>query len=844
MQLTRRRTLALMGTGAVATTLPLGLGAMSAAAAEDPYEPLLARAAQQLTGGEVDPDDPDVAAALAALDKQAADWWQKLDRSAGRKALWSDLAPASDPGMFGQSYTRLRTITTAWATPGTSLTDDTSVREALLDALRFLRTAGYNDSRSESGNWWFWEIGAPRALLDTCVLLRAHLPAEDLSAYLKTVAKFVPDADRRTNSPTLAETGANRADKAVIVALRGLLAGDPDVVALARDGLSDVRDDGKNSLFQYVTSGDGFYEDGSFVQHSSVAYTGTYGGVLLGSAGQLIALLADSQWSVTDPAVTVLYEAVERSFVPVLLDGVMMDALRGRAISRERARDHTDGAATASYILQLADGAPQSYADRWRSAVKGWILRNRDTPYLGLVGVPALARAKALLADTAVRPAERVTGHHVFADMDRVVHRRPGWSCTLSMSSKRIAAYEAGNGENLHGWYTGDGMTYLYDGDDLDAFGDDFWPTVNPYRLPGTTVDTRTRADLGTAPGTDTFRPKNAVAGGAVLDGQYGAAAMELIADGSTLRAKKAWFFLDNAVVALGAGITAGDGRTVETVVENRNLHADGAPRLTVDDRPQPGEQGWSARLTDARWVHLEEREATSSRPAAPCAHCARNAPGPGAPSTPGRTPAVPPPRSPGATPPSGSITAPPRIRFLRLRPAPGRDGRRDRHVVPLHSGARPHEQRDRPGRRITPARPARRALLGGGIRRRAARRRPGHRARPPPGRRHHRRRVRPRPHRDHPVRRTPLRRAPRGPRRRHGLRHAGPSPGGHGPRRGLARPYAHRRPRVAEPVQQPVQKPAQQPAHLPARPDRGAVEPPCPPRTSPCHRPTASAPR
>ncbi|MEB8340898.1 polysaccharide lyase 8 family protein [Streptomyces endophyticus] len=606
MQLSRRRTLTLMGAGAVATTLPLGPGTMDAAAAEDPYEPLLARAAEQLTGGEVDPDDPDVAAALAALDKQAADWWQKLDRSAGRTALWSDLAPASDPGMFGQSYTRLRTLATAWATPGTSLTDDSTVRDALLDALRFLHTSGYNDARSESGNWWFWEIGAPRALLDTCVLLRAHLPADDRAAYLKTVAKFVPDADRRTNSPTLAETGANRADKAVIVALRGLLAGAPDVVALARDGLSDVRDNGKNSLFQYVTSGDGFYEDGSFVQHSSVAYTGTYGGVLLGSAGQLIALLADSQWSVTDPAVKVLYEAVERSFVPVLFDGVMMDALRGRAISRERARDHTDGAATASYILQLADGAPQSYADRWRSTVKGWILRNRDTPYLRLVGVPALARAKALLADTAVRPAERLTGHHVFADMDRVVHRRPGWSCALSLSSKRIAAYEAGNGENLHGWYTGDGMTYLYDGDDLDAFGDGFWPTVNPYRLPGTTVDTRTRADLGTAPGTDTFRPKNAVAGGAVLASRYGAAAMELIADGSTLRAKKAWFFLDNAVVALGSGITASDGRAVETVVENRNLHADGAPLLTVDDRPQPGDPGWSARLTDARWAHLE----------------------------------------------------------------------------------------------------------------------------------------------------------------------------------------------------------------------------------------------
>ncbi|MFZ3598510.1 polysaccharide lyase 8 family protein [Streptomyces sp. BH104] len=606
MQLSRRHTLALMSAGAAATTLPLALGAGAATAADDPYEPLLARAAEQLTGGGVDPDDPDVAAALAALDKQAAGWWKALDRSAGRTALWSDLSPASDPGMFGQSYTRLRTLATAWATPGTSLTDDTAVRDALLDALRFLGATGYNDTRSESGNWWFWEIGAPRALLDTCVLLRAHLAADDRSAYLKTVATFVPDADRRTNSPTLAETGANRADKAVIVALRGLLAGDADVVALARDGLSDVRDNGKNSLFQYVTSGDGFYADGSFVQHSSVAYTGTYGGVLLGSAGQLIALLADSQWSVTDPAVKVLYEAVDRSFVPVLFDGVMMDALRGRAISRERARDHTDGAATASYILQLADGAPKSYADRWRATVKGWILRNKDTPYLRLVGVPALARAKALLADTAVRPAERLTGHYVFADMDRVVHRRPGWSFALSLSSKRIAAYEAGNGENLHGWYTGDGMTYLYDGDDLDAFGDGFWPTVNPYRLPGTTVDTRERADLGTGAGTGTFRPKNAVAGGAVLDSRYGAAAMELIADGSTLRAKKAWFLLDNTVVALGTGITASDGRTVETVVENRNLHADGAPLLTVDDRPQPGEQGWSARLTDARWAHLE----------------------------------------------------------------------------------------------------------------------------------------------------------------------------------------------------------------------------------------------
>ncbi|MEU0373534.1 polysaccharide lyase family 8 super-sandwich domain-containing protein [Streptomyces sp. NPDC006283] len=621
MDLTRRQTLALAGVVAAVTALPLS--GTPAQAADDRFEPLLARAEEQLTGGVFDPVDPDFAAALSALDSQAATWLGGLDTSSGRVALWPDLSPASSPDKFGQSYTRLRTIATAWATPGTSLTARAEVLDTLIGSLRFLHTVGYHPNRTESGNWWFWEIGSPRALMDTCVLLRAHLPAEDLAAYVATVARFVPNPDRRTNIPTLAETGANRADKALIVALRGLLARDASVVPLARDGLSDVRDSGRNSLLTHVTSGDGFYSDGSFVQHGSVAYTGTYGSVLLGAAGQLIALLAGSEWAVTDPRVDMLYEAVDRSFTPVLFDGLMMDAVRGRAISRERARDHQDGAAAVSHILQLATGAPEPYASRWRAVARGWIERNRETPYTSLVGIPALARAKALLTDPDVTPAERLTGHHVFADMDRVVHRRPGWAFALSLSSKRIAAYEGGNGENRRGWYTGDGMTYLYDGDDLDGFGDAFWPTVDPYRLPGTTVDTRPRADIGTGSGTSTFRPSNTVAGGAALGGRFGAAAMELIADGSTLRAKKAWFFLDNAVVALGAGITASDGRTIETIVENRNLHADGAPDLRVDGRRQPPEQGWSAGLADAGWAHLEgaggyvfpdypERDATS----------------------------------------------------------------------------------------------------------------------------------------------------------------------------------------------------------------------------------------
>ncbi|MDF6046243.1 polysaccharide lyase 8 family protein [Streptomyces sp. JH14] len=619
MHLSRRTLLSATGaTAAVAATSATALVATAGAAQAQPaaadgtvgtvgIDALLQRAETLLTGGVFDASDADFAAAVTTLDTTAKGLWDTLDRSAGRTALWPDLSPVTDPGNFGQSYTRLRALATAWATPGTSLAGSTEAADALVAALRFAHDTAYNPAKRETGNWWFWEIGAPRALMDCSVLLRDRLPVADLTDYLAVVDRFCPNADRRTNSPTLGETGANRTDKAVVVALRGLLGQDASKLASVRDALSDVRDSGRNSLFRYVGSGDGFYEDGSFVQHDVVAYTGTYGVILLGGAAYLLSLLAGSEWAVTDAKVSVMYEAVERTFAPVVFDGLMMDAVRGRAVSRERAGDHRDGAAAVAAILLLATGAPAAYADRWRELVKGWLTRNRTTPFAALATLPQLALAKAVLNDSGIPAGERTTGHFVFADMDRVVHRQPGWACALSLSSKRISAYEAGNGENLHGWYTGDGMTYLYDGDDLGQYNDGFWPTVDPYRLPGTTVDTRQRTDLGTGAGTSTFRPTNAIAGGVVLHDRYGASAMELIGPaGTTLRARKSWFLLDNAVIALGAGITSSDGRTVETVVENRNLGAGGTQRLLVDGARRPDELGWTQDFDRAGWAHVE----------------------------------------------------------------------------------------------------------------------------------------------------------------------------------------------------------------------------------------------
>jgi hyaluronate lyase len=587
----RRRLLLQAGLAAGALST---LGLPTRAFAEDEYDVLRARWAELNTGGAIDASDPAYADALANLSTQAQQYVDTMITSADRTALWPDLPLSSTSGNFSISYTRLKTIALARATI------QTEAGELLGPALDFLNVTAYNETLKETGNWWFWEIGAPRALLDTCVLAYDVLSAEQLTKYLTAVDRFVPDPNRRTNSPTLRETGANRVDKALIVALRGIVGKSADKLAAARDALSDVAEAGRNSVFTYVTSGDGFYRDGSFVQHGNLAYVGTYGNVALGGVANLIALLGGSTWEIADPNRAVLLDAVDASFAPFIVDNLMMDCVSGRAISRERAGDHRNGHGTTSTVLLLASGVAEPYASRYKALAKGWITRDRLNDYLPGASIPEISRAQALLDDSAVVPAPAIPRHFQFYNQDRVVHRRPGWTFAIAMSSKRMARYEWGNGENLRGWYVGDGMTYLYNRDQ-SQFNDAYWPTVDAQRLPGTTVSTQPRQPGGSGSGTGTVAAYADWVGGASYKDVAGAVGMHLINHDKTLQARKSWFCLRDSIVALGAGIIGTDGYPVETIVDNRNLHANGSAALLLD-----GRSATDRTYGDPHWAHLE----------------------------------------------------------------------------------------------------------------------------------------------------------------------------------------------------------------------------------------------
>ncbi|HWC60137.1 MAG TPA: polysaccharide lyase 8 family protein [Verrucomicrobiae bacterium] len=495
----------------------------------------------------------------SSIANTANNYWNSMDTSPSRTSLWSDLPLGSVSANIPSTFGRLQAMALAWATPGSSLQNNSSLAAAIMGGLDWMHTNVYTTTAAEYDNWFHWEISGPQNLNNTMVLLYPALSGTQISNYLAAVDRFSPGGPGAHFGWM---TGANTSDKVLVVAIRGILGKDSDKLTSAQVNLSPV--------FLYVSSGDGFYADNSFVFHNNIAYTGHYGLVLLGDIPKIVNLLQGSAWQITDPNLTNVYNWAINSFEPLIYNGSIMDMVRGRTVSWSYETESGDGSSTLSAMKQIAKFAPVAISNA---------LNN-------FISAPRLA-----------------TGQFHFASMDRVVAMRTNFAFGISMSSSRIANYEAINNGNLHGWFQGDGMTYLYTGKTETQFSGDFWPTVDPYHLPGTTVETNSHANAaGEAKTTD----QNWV-GGAQVANTCGAAGMSMHSWNTTLFGKKSWFMFDNEIVCLGAGITCAGPAEVHTTAENRRLGSTITNSLVVNGLAITPTVGWSSNLpsASASWLAL-----------------------------------------------------------------------------------------------------------------------------------------------------------------------------------------------------------------------------------------------
>lgn len=519
-RVTRRQALALGGASVAGAWCMNASGILrppAAAAVDDPFETLRAKWKGVLTGGDdVDPSVPEVRAAIDTIDTTANQFLQTLVLTPSRTFLWEDLnfsGSATEQSIdMRLSYERLQQIVLAYATTGSSMEADPDLLDVLLDALDWLYEHKYNEVAAPIGNWFNWQVSSPLALNACAIMLYDDLSSQQLTNYTNAIGRHVP----------LGHTGANRVWVAMNTALRAALVGDDRRLAAARDALSPV--------FRYVTAGDGFYTNGSFIQHARHPYTGGYGATLIANLSRLVYWLHGSPWEVMDPNAQNIFDWVTESYEPWLHRGSMMSGVRGRNISRYNQPDHLTGHEVVRSLLWLAGMAEPNRAGELRGLVKHTVMADQYRNFLDYLisqsttpvgDLGAITASLKIVNDDSIEPRQPLVQNKAYPRMDRVVHRQQDFAFSLSMSSSRIFTYESINNENLRGWYTGDGMHYLYNAD-LAQYDDGFWATVDHRRLPGTTVPIRSRAN---GSGRNHLSPHPWV-GGASLD-ELGAAGME-----------------------------------------------------------------------------------------------------------------------------------------------------------------------------------------------------------------------------------------------------------------------------------------------------------------------------
>ncbi len=502
------------------------------------------------------------AATLNNLATTANNYWSTLNTNAGRTYLWSDLTLGSGQSGINTgsshmdaTFGRLRSMALAWAAPGSPLQGNAALASAITNSLDWMCANIYTATVTEYDNWWDWEIGGMQNFNDTQVLVYPVLTAAQIASYTAAVDHFQPP-----NKGWM--TGANLTDQCKGMLIRGIIGQNSGKMWNAQTNLSPV--------FLYVTNRDGYYRDGSFVFHTAHPYTGGYGLTLVGDVSQIVNLLLGSTWQIIDPNLTNVFNWVPQTYEPVNYYGEWMAMICGRTIARGPA-----GTSGQGFVNGIKPYAP-----------------------------PAAADAMAAWASLPQMPA----GQYHFPAMDCIVSWRTNFCLALRMSSSRIYNFESFSGENLHGWFTGDGMAYLYLGNPDTQFTGDFWPTVDAYHLPGTTEEqfARPAPVNNSAYGAGTTTSQSWV-GGAQVAKTYGAAGMSVAAYGTSLTAKKSWFMFDNEIVCLGAGITCVDGKgEVDTTVEDRRLGSSPTQNFTVNGFVNPPVMGWSSNLTATTWCALD----------------------------------------------------------------------------------------------------------------------------------------------------------------------------------------------------------------------------------------------
>lgn len=154
----------------------------------------------------------------------------------------------------------------------------------------------------------------------------------------------------------------------------------------------------------------------------------------------------------------------------------------------------------------------------------------------------------------------RPKGGRYYPYSDLGVYRTAGWYASVRMQSNHLVGIENTLSENMKGYFASDGAL-LIRRTGLEYL--DIWPCWEWKHIPGATTYDDGKPLWGCS-GSQPYNKTDKVFG--QVCGDVMVVAMDYVRDGLT--ARKAWFFFEDGILCLGAGITMSKGFPVVTTVE------------------------------------------------------------------------------------------------------------------------------------------------------------------------------------------------------------------------------------------------------------------------------------
>lgn len=410
----------------------------------------------------------------------------------------------------GKHLERLQQLVRAYINPRSTYYGSAEVFHSISNSFGF-----WYQQDPQSSNWWHNEIATPQDLGRLLILMRFGKNPLD-----KKLESGLIDRMKRGNVKE--KTGANKSDIALHYFYRGLLTDDEELIQLSVDELFYP--------VQLVYKEEGLQHDFAYLQHGPQLQISSYGAVFITGVLKLADYVRGTPYAMSPDKLKLFSQYYRDSYLRGIRGAYMDFNLEGRGVSRLDILNKDK----EINQLEVAMRIDSVHSEEYESAIER-TTGAKDPSY----------QIKA------------VNKH--FWTGDYTQHIRPAYSFNVRTVSTRTKRSEAGNGENLLGRYLSDGAT------NIQVNGPEYYnimPVWEWDKIPGVTSrDYQIDRPIIKQWGEDGH---NEFAGG-VSDGTYGASAYYL--DYDSVNAHKSWFFFDDEIVCLGAGIKSATAESISTTL-------------------------------------------------------------------------------------------------------------------------------------------------------------------------------------------------------------------------------------------------------------------------------------